>query len=186
MLALGILAICLGGLGSAFLYTSLAATQQVLGMTRTVYRGEVLKASDFTAISMTQTPGVVMIPAQQAGDLVGRTALTDLPAGTLAVPSSIGIAEVPAGSVRMGLRLAAGRLPVSALPAGTPVLLVPVAGANGQAADGASVEAFVAMAPMTQADGSSLLDVTVPATEAERIARLAAADQVAMVRKSGG
>jgi hypothetical protein len=185
LLALGIVAICLGGLGSAWLYVGLAGTQQVLSMTRTVYRGEVLAASDLSTVSLAPPPGLSVVSSDRVSELVGKTALVDLPTGGLVCRDCVGAVQVPADHARLGLRVAAGRLPVSPLPAGTSVLLVPVAGANGQLPAGSGVAAVVASAPVLQADGASLLDVTVPASEAERLARLAAADQLSMVREGG-
>lgn len=187
LLAVWLVAICLSGLGAAFLYTTLASSHQVLSLTRTIYRGEVVQAADLTTLTLHDTPGLSVVDASRISEVVGRTALVDMPSGTLLASGSVGAADVPAGTVRIGLRLAAGRLPVSALPAGTPVLLIAVSAANGQAVTGqASVEATVATAPVVQTDGSTLLDVTVPAAEAERVARLAAADQVALVRQAAG
>ena len=50
--------------------------------------------------------------------------------------------------------------------------------------DGASVIAEVATAPSSQTDGSLVLDVSVPAAQAERIARLAALDLIVVVRRA--
>lgn len=182
--ALGVLAICLGGLGSAFLYLQLADAHAVVRVTRTIYRGEVVQASDLDAITLGAAVGLRTVPATEAASLIGQTALTDLPSGSLLVPGSLGPPEVESGVTRIGLKLAPGRLPISPLPAGTPILLVAVAKDTQSEPDGASVIAEVATAPSSQTDGSLVLDVSVPAAQAERIARLAALDLIVVVRRA--
>ncbi|MFZ1409833.1 MAG: SAF domain-containing protein, partial [Micropruina sp.] len=185
-IAAGVLAICLGGLGSGVLYTSVADARSVVRTNRTIFRGEVIKASDLGVVSIGSAQGIPTIPGNEAGALVGKTALTDLASGSLVPPNSAGEADVPAGTVRLGLNLAPGRLPVSALPSGTPVLLVAISKDGDGTAPGApSVQAQIATSPTSLPDGSSLLDVSVPAAEGERIARLAAAGLVVLVRKAG-
>lgn len=184
-IAAGVLAMCLGGLGSGVLYTSVTDARSVLRANRTIFRGEVIQATDLGVVSLGSAVGVQTVPADDAATLVGKTALTDLPDGSLIPPQSIGEAELPAGTVRLGLNLAPGRLPVSALPPGTSVLLVTTTKEGTGTPEGPSVIAEIATSPTTLPDGSALLDVSVPASEAERVARLAAADLVVLVRKAG-
>lgn len=180
----GVIAICLGGLGAAVLYMSIADAHSVVRVNRTIYRGEAVQAADLGAVSLGSAVGIDTVPAERAGDLVGKTALVDLPQGSLLVPGSVGEPELRPQEARVGLRLAAGRLPVSALPPGTPVLLVPLAKDAQSQPEGASVQATVATAPTVQVDGASILDVSVPAAEAERLARLAASDLLVLVRRA--
>jgi len=77
--------------------------------------------------------GLETVPAERLGEIVGKTALTDLAAGGLLGPGSFGEPVVAAGAVRVGLRLDPGRLPNSSLPAGTGVRPIPV-GRDGAAA----------------------------------------------------
>ncbi len=181
-IAAGVLAICLGGLGAALLYANLSSAAPVITIKHTVYRDEVITADDLAITSLASPPGLETVPSERLGDIVGRTALTDLCEGGLLSPRSFGDPAVAAGAVQVGLRLEAGRLPSSALPPGTGVQLVPVARDGAAAPTGGSVPATVASMPRTQADGSALLDVTVSADVGERVARLAAADQLAVIR----
>ena len=139
LLVSGVIAICLGGLGSAALYISVTDARSVVRTNRTIYRGEVIQAADLGVTSVGGTLGVRTVPAERVGELIGRTALTDLPGGSLFPPDSVGPAEVPPGSSRIGLKLAPGRVPVSPLPAGTPVLLVAVPKDSAAQAGTASV-----------------------------------------------
>ncbi len=181
----GVLAICLGGLGSAVLYSSVSNATAVLKVNRTVYRGEVIGAADLGPVSLGTHLGVETVPADQASELIGKTALVDLPSGSLLVPSSIGDPEVETGYSRLGLRLTPGQVPISALPSGTSVVLVPIAAANDGKESGASYRATISVAPSTLADGSTSLVVTVADADSDEVARLAAAGRLVVVKRAG-
>lgn len=183
--AAGILAICLGGLGSVMLYTSLAGTRPVVAITRTVYRDQIITDADLGVVTVAASSGFATVAADRLPEVVGTSALTDLTEGSLLNPRMYGDPSVEAGSALLGLKLAAGRLPSTVLAPGTVVLLVPVGRDGADPPSGASVAARVAGAAATHADGASLIDVKVPESEAERVARLAAADQLVLVRAGG-
>ena len=185
-IAVGVLAISLGGLGSAVVYTNVANAQSVVGITRTVYRDQVITQDDLSVVSVVPAPGIDTVPAASLDAVVGQSALTDLSEGSLLNPRAFGEPPVEPGTARVGLKLAAGRLPATALPPGTAVLLVPVGRDGAEPPAGASVAARVAGGMGVLPDGSSVLDVGVPQTEAERVARLAAADQLVLIRQAGG
>ncbi len=152
---------------------------------RTVYRDQVITAADLGATSAVPALGVETLSSDQLDTVVGRTALSDLVEGSLLSPRSFGEPVVEAGSVRIGLRLAAGRLPSAAMPPGTEVLLVPVGRDGAEPPAGASVTARIATAAAVLPDGASIVDVSVPAAEGERVVRLAANEQLALVRLPG-
>jgi len=183
-IAAGILAVCLGTLGSALLYGNLSHTEAVLIVKRTVYRDQVITTNDLGVTSAVPAPGVAMVAADRLAEVIGRTARTDLAAGTLLHPEGFGEPLVGGGQVLIGVRLPAGRLPSMPLPPGTAVLLVPVTRDAGQVPDGPSVRARVATAAEKLPDGAALLDVSVGQAEAERVAKLAAADQLSLLRVS--
>jgi hypothetical protein len=181
----GVLAICLGGLGAAMLYANLANAQSVIAVTRTVYRDQLITTEDLAVISLATAPGLETVSASRISDVVGRTALTDLTAGSALSPRSFGEPPVEVGVSRLGVKLAPGRMPGTPLPPGTQVLLVAVARDGGDPPAGASVMGRVASTASDLPDGSAVLDITVPQAEAERIARLAAGDQLVVVRQPG-
>ncbi len=181
-IAAGILAVCLGGLGAALLYANLSGAASVVIIKNTVLRDQTIRADDLGITSANAPLGVQTVPAEALGDIVGKTAITDLVAGGLLSPQSVGDPVVASGTVRLGLRLEAGRIPVGDLPPGTSIRLVPVAGDAGNQPSGNSVNAVVASVPQRLDDGSTLLDVTVADHLGDRVARLAAANQLALVR----
>jgi hypothetical protein len=122
-IAAGVLASCLGGLGAALLYVNVSSAASVITVKHTVFRDQVITADDLGITSLAAPMGLATVPAERLGDIVGRTALTDLPAGGLLGPQSFGEPVVAEGAVRVGLRLDPGRLPNSLLPPGTGVQL---------------------------------------------------------------
>lgn len=181
---------CVGGLGAAYLYTGAAEAHSVIKVNGTVARGDIVEASDVSIVSVGQTGGAATVPSEELDRIVGQEALTDLPADSLLTPGSVGASALADGTVQLGLKLAQGRIPMRTMPAGVPVLLVavPTQAADGRMEQVASrtVKAVVANQPVASADGASwLLDVTVPASDAETVARLAAGDQLVVVREAG-
>ncbi|MGV8907351.1 MAG: SAF domain-containing protein [Propionicimonas sp.] len=185
-MAVGVLAVCLGGLGAALLYGNLSNAQSVLTVKRTVYRDQVITAADLGVTSAVPATGVETVPVDQLDAIVGTTALSDLVEGSMLSPRAYGEPPLEVGRVRVGLRLAAGRLPAASMPPGTTVLLVPVGRDGAEPPAGASVVGQVATEATTLPDGAALVDISVAASEGERLARLAAADELVLVRLPGG
>ena len=185
LIAIGVLAVCLSGLGAVWLYSSATDATSVVTVLRTVHRDQVITDADVGVISVPSVPGLETVPAEQLGVVVGQSAHTDLVAGSLLSPRSFGPPVVSAGMAQLGLRLSPGRVPSTELPPGTPVLLVAVARDGGEPPDAPSVLATVSSLTTEQPDGSTLLDVDVPQEHAERVARLAAGDQLVVVRQEG-
>ena len=192
LVAAGLLVACLGGLGGAMAYQQASHANQVIVVQHTVPRGEVVRQSDLAVVTIGSAPGVHTTPARDLDALIGRRALVDLPAGSLVATESVGEPRLPDGTAQLGLKLAAGRLPVEPLPAGTPVDLVAVT-SDKQGVTAATqssslvVEARIQTAGQPSPDGSAVvLDVAVPAAQAQRIADLAARDLLVIVRRPGG
>ncbi len=181
---IGVLAICLGGLGSAVLYTSVTDATSVLKANRTIHRGELIGPSDLGPVSLGSHLGVETVPAERAAELIGKTALLDLSDGALVTPASIGEPEVVPGFSRLGLKLAPGQVPVSPLPAGTSVVLVPLSTGNDGKTAGSSYRATIAVAPASLADGSTSLEVMVADADSDEVARLAAAGRLVVVKRA--
>ncbi len=181
---IGVLAICLGGLGSAVLYTNVADATSVLKVNRTIHRGELIGAADLGPVSLGSHLGVETVPAERAAELIGKTALLDLSDGSLVTPASIGEPEVTPGYSRLGLKLSPGQVPVSALPAGTPVVLVPITADNDGKSAGPTYRATIAVAPAALVDGSTSLEVMVADADSDAVARLAAAGRLVVVKRA--
>ncbi len=190
-IALGVVAVCLGGLLSYVIYARVATESAVLAMTSTVYRGEVIEAGDLTSVTLSGDPTVPTVPADQVGSLVGQRAAYDLVAGSLVAPTSVTAAALPAAErAVVGMKLAGGRAPADFLVPGAPVRLValPAVDAQPGTKDPYAGKTFVArtVSSMPGPDAGSLfVDVDVPAAQAPTIAMLAAQERLAVVRDAG-
>lgn len=194
-IAAGVLALCLGGLGATVLYSAAAEATDVLVVTRTVARGQVIQPEDLVANRVGNLTGVSFTDAAELDALVGQRALVDLAQGSLLPAGAVGVPELPPGFAQLGLRLAPGRLPADELPAGTPVLLVPLA--DGRLAPdqrpapapspAQPIRATVLLPPRPGPDGvAMLLDVRVESGRAAEVAALAADERLALVREAHG
>ena len=189
--ALGIIAICLGGLLSYVIYARVATESTVVAMASTVYRGEVIEAGDLTSITLSGDPTVPTVPADRAASLVGQRAAYDLVAGSLAAPTSITPDALPAAErAVVGMKLAGGRAPADFLLPGAPVRLValPAADAQPNETDPYAGKTFVARAVSSRPGpdaGSLFVDVDVPTDQAPVVALLAAQERLSIVRDAG-
>lgn len=190
-IALGVVAICLGGLLSYVIYARVATEASVVAMAATVYRGEVIEASDVTTITVSGDPSVPTIPVDQAGTLVGQRAAYDLVDGSIVAPTAVTQAALPAEKrAVVGMKLAGGRAPADFLLPGSPIRLValPAADAQPGATDPYTGKTFVARTVSSTAGpdaGSLFVDVDVPADQAPAIAMLAAQERLTVVRDAG-
>ena len=186
-IALGVIAICLGGLLSYVIYSRVATETAVVAIAQTVYRGETIEAGDLTTITLSGGSVEKAVPAGELQNLVGKRAVFDLPEGAVIPSTAVADVALPAeGRAVVGLKLEAGRAPTSLLLPGSLVRLVALpAPVDAQASDKlvgtVYVAAVVDQAPA--ADGTStLVNVDVSAKQAPTIAMLASQDRLAVVR----
>ncbi|MFV0428371.1 MAG: SAF domain-containing protein [Arachnia sp.] len=176
LVALGVVLVALGALGAAALYSWAVDRESVIVMARDVARGSELTRDDVTVMELAADSPAETIPASKIDSLVGQTALTDLPSGAFPAPRHLGKQTIPAGSSLVGLLLTPGQLPVTTIPVGATVSLVPIDGAEPS-----PTRAVVAAAPRLSDDGFGyVVDVIVDNADAPRIAALAATGQLAM------
>ena len=186
-IALGVVALCLGGLLSYVLYARLADETAVVTVAQTVYRGEVIDAADLTTITLKGNTIAQTVPATDLDAMVGKRAAVDLVAGSVLVASAVTHEAIPAsGRTVVGLKLSAGRTPTSLLIPSAAVRLVALPAQNGS--DELTGDTFTARI-VDQANGpdgtSILVNVDVAADQAAIVAQLAAQDRIALVRDAG-
>ena len=190
-IALGVIAICLGGLLAYAVYARVSTETRVLAVGATVYRGEVVEASDLTSVVLHGDPPGPTIRATDQASVVGRRAAFDLPAGTLVAPGSLADAALPdTGRSVVGLRLPTGRAPATLLVPSAPVRVVALPAPSNGTGTGDSLSgktyAGRVVGASPGADGTStVVDVEVDAGQAPAIASLAAQDRIALVRDAG-
>ncbi|HLL63236.1 MAG TPA: SAF domain-containing protein [Propionibacteriaceae bacterium] len=186
-IALGVVALCLGGLLSYAIYARLANETAVVTVAQTVYRGEVIDAADLTTITLQGNTIARAVPAADLDTLIGKRAAADLVAGSVLVASAVTDEAIPeSGRAVVGLKLSAGRTPTSLLLPSAAVRLVALPSQNGS--DSLTGDTFTARI-IDQANGpdgtSILVNVDVSADQAAIIAQLAAQDRIALVRDAG-
>ncbi|MCW2811626.1 MAG: hypothetical protein JWP61_2084 [Friedmanniella sp.] len=163
----------------------------MVAVSRTVYRGELIERKDLQTVSVPQTMGRSAVSAAELDGLVGRRAGLDLASGAPVPRLALSGADIPgSGRAVVGLKVASGRAPEALLPPGAPVRLValPAPAADTGAADELAARTYLArvVGHTPAADGTSLLvDLDVDAQQAPVIARLGAADRLALVRDAG-
>jgi hypothetical protein len=186
-IALGVVALCLGGLLSYMIYVRVAREVAVVAAAHTVYRGETIEQSDLTTITLRSGSLPQAVPAARLTELVGKQAGFDLIEGSV-IPLTAVVAEaIPAeGRAIVGLKLAPGRAPGNLLLPSSPVRLIALpAVADDSTTDKLSGSIFVGRVidQSPAADGTSIMvNVDVEAGAAPTIAMLAAQDRIAIVR----
>ncbi len=194
-MAAGILCACLGGLGGALAWQQASSATPVVVMNASVARGETVKATDLAVVDLPPAPGVKTIPAADLHELVGQQAMVDLPAGSLVGEGSVGTPQTEPGFAELGLKLTAGRLPSSRMPAGTAVVLIevsapggPASPSSGQNAAGKArtFEAVIVTAPKMLPDGGTwVVDVSLPEGAAAEVAQLSSQDRIVLIKRGG-
>ncbi|WP_433615350.1 SAF domain-containing protein [Dactylosporangium sp. CA-139114] len=110
--ALGGLLVIVCVLAYAYGAVQLGDRVQVLAVVRSVAAGQALAAADLTQVSAARDSEVRLIPAVQAEQVVGRTAVVPLVAGTLLSPQLLGDAQFPpSGKVTASVALKPGQYP---------------------------------------------------------------------------
>jgi hypothetical protein len=187
-IALGIVAICLGGLLSYVIYARVATETSVIALAHTVYRGQVVAATDLTTVTLSGEPGVSTVPAAARDSLIGQRAVYDLVAGSVLPDGAIAPIKVPQDKrALVGIKVAAGRAPSNHLPPGATVRLIAVPPPNAEPSfrDSYTGKAFPARVVDQQPGpdaASSLVNVDVGSDQAPAVALLASQDRLTIVR----
>jgi hypothetical protein len=187
-IALGVVAICVGGLLSYLIYARVATENTVLALGHTIYRGQTVAASDLVPVTLSGDPGVATVPVTERDALVGQRAVYDLVDGSILAPGAIAPVKVPADErTLVGILVAAGRAPSNHLFPGSSVRLIAVPPPNAEAGfrDAYTGKTFAARVVDQQPgpDGASVLvNVDVSDDQAPVVALLAAQDRLSLVR----
>ncbi len=187
-IALGIVAICIGGLLSYLIYARLATETAVVGLAHTVYRGQTVAASDLTTVTLSGDPGIRTVPAAERAELIGQQAQYDLIEGSVLLQGAIAPSKIPQDDrALVGIKLTAGRAPSNHLLPGSSVRLISLPPANAEPGyrDEYAGKTFAARVVDQQPgpDAASILvNVDVGSDQAPVLALLAAQDRVSLVR----
>jgi len=189
LIALGVALALLGGIGTWWVTTNLTRTVSVMATGVDVARGETITAEDLTTIQLAGGQQVDAVPAADAAEVVGSTALVDLPAGTLITSANTGAAiAVTAGESIVGVSLTQAQMPGYPLAAGDQVRVVetPVTQGDAPTETPRSFEATVFTTRFDAETAVWVIDLVVPQREAADIAARASTGRVALVLDSTG
>jgi hypothetical protein len=193
MIALAMVLVGVGILGSAALYQRQNHQVPVIMVIARVPAGSVITAADLATTSIAAGPGIKDIPARQLTQVTGLVAATALRPGTLLAPSELTTALPPApGQVLVPLGVKPAVLPASGLAPGDQVLVVAtpaIPGGGGGSGPGAAAPvltrpvAGVVEAVTTVPDqaGFDVVDLLVPAAVGKDLADQASTGQIALI-----
>ena len=189
-IALGLLAVALGAILTAFLVSSLTSSSSVVAVSKDIRRGEVIEASDLMPAQVNDGSGLNPIPFADQDLVVGKRAAYDLPAGGIVPRNGYTAQTVPGpNNALVGLSFDAGHVPNSELLTGDRVTVVrapngegTVAGAGG----GSFTEvAGTVVATRRNADGTKILvDIEFTAADAKTVAKATGPGDLALVLNS--
>lgn len=184
LLALGVALVAVGALVTAWLVSSASQHTPVLVLAHDVPFGATLSQSDLAVTDVSVDSTVAVVPAADESSVVGMTAATNLPAGTLLARSSLTAAAPPAaGQLLVGLAVPANRMPAGGLTAGDRILVVdtPAADADPPTGPPPTISATVVRVGAADLNGVSVVDVTVATGDGPALAARAATGRIAVV-----
>jgi len=186
LLIVGLVAIGLGALLSAWAWTATTNTQEVLVARHTIERGAVIEAGDLVRVRLSADPALDPVPAAHFNDVVGQRATLDVAAGAMLTSESYRAVVVPSGANSIvGVALTPAQAPGLELATGDRVRVV-VTPAQGEAATGVPQvsEATVAGVHISDETGQMIVDLLVPHADAAVVAARSATGNVALVLDS--
>lgn len=184
-IAVGVLIVVLGSLVTAFIVASVQDTVQVVAVRADIPRGDVIQAADLTIVGLRPDPQLRTIPADQLASLIGKRAAMDLHSGGLVSPASVANQVIPAaGESIVGIPIEPGQMPAWQLKAGDKVRIMSTPRAQDDPSTKppkVSLEARVVAVHGSADQTLTVVDVSVPADQAETLGALAATRRVALV-----
>lgn len=177
------LLLLVAALAGAFAFSSVSTTTPVLAMARTVTAGQLVTAEDLTVVQLNRGSGLATVPAADRDRVIGKRAVTDLPAGSTLSADGVADLLLPAHDrALIGLRAAPGTAPLAGLVPGALVELVTVpSDPDAEPAPDEPVRGTL-VTVVALPDGTGVrVDVDVPADQARRLQQLAAADRLVLV-----
>lgn len=188
-IALGLVLLLGFGLLGAVTVARVADRTPVLVLAKSIERGEELTAAHLSVLNVGADDGVAVVPADQRDEVLGRTAAASLEGGTILTATQfLAGPQVGPGQAVVGLALAPGEYPTSALRPGDHVIVVrsPLQSSavdrTEQPPDvlAEDVEVF-SLEPLSDTARTLMISVTVPRDVAPDITSAAAAGRIRLV-----
>jgi hypothetical protein len=188
LVAVAVVAVCLGALLGGWAWTSTTNTHEVLAARHTIPRGTVIAAEDLQRVRINADPALAPLPGSSYDDIVGQRAALDIAAGSLLTEGSTASDALPPdGMSVVGLALSPAQAPGVPLQGGDRVRIVVTPGEAGEAPAGSPSfsEAEVVGSHLDEATGQLIVDLLVPHADATVLAARVATGNVALVLDSG-
>lgn len=189
VIAAGAALVIVGALGSWFYISNARHTETVFVTSTDITRGEKIEQGDLTTIELAAGQKTDAIPVDQSGDILGKTATVDLPAGSLLTPGAFNVRiEVGEDQSVVGFTLSGPQMPSTPLTAGDSIRIVetPVAQGDPPAETPKTFPATVFTVNQDVDKGVWVVNVIVPKDEAAALAARATTGRVALILDGGG
>ena len=145
--AIGLLLVVGGALGALLWQLNATRTTDVLAAATEISRGDVIELSDLQAVAIRSDDDLNVLGRNEAAELVGRVALTDLAPGTLLTPEDVSeTSSLGPDDGVVGLSLGAGQAPSLSLRPGDVVNVVLTPGGTDDLPLGGDEQADLAYA----------------------------------------
>ena len=190
LVGLGVALTALGGLGAAWLASSGTGTVSVVGVRHEIRAGATIGRDDLVSVQVAGASELRTLPVGRAAEVIGKRSLVRLLPGSLLNPDAVADKLVPsAGQALVGLSLTPAQRPALPFDAGDPVEVVFTPGGTAesdQSSPPAPVPAVVVSSSDDPDNGRIILDITLPADAAVRVAGWGSAGEASVVLLSAG
>lgn len=189
LIGLGVALVALGGVGAAYLATSVTDTQQVIVINENVPRGTQIQEQDLGRADITVDPSLDQVPFADAGSVVGQVAAFDLVAGSILTTTSFTSETVPGeGEALVGVAVTRAQLPSVALVPGDNVVIVATPQPGDAPPKGAPQEIPATVVGVIQDATTStfVVDVVLPTDQSGQLASWVATGRVVITLANAG
>lgn len=186
LMALGVALVVVGALAGWYFFTTANQTVSVLAVRDEVPRGEEITQANLAVVDVAEGSADNFLPLDEANEVVGQLASTDLAAGSVLTSANLGEPTITDGQAVVGVALTSAQLPSTQLRAGDSVVVVATPGVGGAvSAEATTIVAEVfAVSPNADA-GVWNVDLGVDEQDAVLIAQIASTGNVAIVLQAG-
>ncbi len=187
MVAIAIVAICLGAAVAGWTWSATTNSQEVLVARADIERGSIIDESDLTTVRLSSDPALTPVSADKFESVVGHRAAFDIASGSALTPESFTTASLPpTGQSVVGVALTPAQAPGLALHSGDRVRVVVTPAQDGDAPGGTPEysDAEVVAVHVNEETGETVVDLLVRHEDAAVLAGRIATGHVALVLDS--
>lgn len=187
---LGVVVAIICGLLAVWAVNRAGTTRSVVVVTNDIAAGDQVTEKDLGTTQVNGGEELTTVPGDALRSLVGRRANTAIPAGSLANDNAFVNRLAPRdGDVILGVALAPGQLPHTGLQNGDVVRIVltaPDSASKSTPAAADPITAVVLAVGDSDRNGRRLVDLSVPNGDADRAAKAAGTEKIAVLNVAPG